>query len=103
MRAGCFAWFVFLVSRDCCEALPRGDMGFLRFVIVVFLDHTHLLFMKSMKLQICCLLLTFANSLDPDQAQHNFQSNLEQKMFDTQMVFLIIIFLFEQKIRRRQQ
>ena len=36
-----------------------------------------------MHLQICRLLLTFANSLDPDQAQHNFQSNLEQKMFDT--------------------
>ena len=22
-RAGCFALFVFLVSRDCCEALPH--------------------------------------------------------------------------------
>ena len=26
-RAGCFAWFVFLVSRDCCVALHRGAMG----------------------------------------------------------------------------
>ena len=26
-RAGCFAWFVFLVSRDCCVALPRGAVG----------------------------------------------------------------------------
>ena len=26
-RAGCFAWFVFLVSWDCCVALPRGAMG----------------------------------------------------------------------------
>ena len=25
-RAGCFAWFVFLVSRVCCVALPRGVM-----------------------------------------------------------------------------
>ena len=25
--AGCFAWFVFLVSRDGWEALPRGAMG----------------------------------------------------------------------------
>ena len=25
--AGCFAWFVFLVSRGCCVALPRGAMG----------------------------------------------------------------------------
>ena len=23
-RAGCFTWFVFLVSRDCCAALPCG-------------------------------------------------------------------------------
>ena len=50
--------------------------------------------MKSMQLQICRLLLTFANSLDPDQAKHNFQSNLEQNMFDTQMVLLIIFFSF---------
>ena len=26
-RAGCFAYFVFLVSRDCCVALSRGAMG----------------------------------------------------------------------------
>ena len=26
-RAGCFALFVLLVSRDCCVALPRGVMG----------------------------------------------------------------------------
>ena len=26
-RAGCFAYFVFLVSRDCCLALPRCAMG----------------------------------------------------------------------------
>ena len=24
-RAGCFAWFVLLVSRDCCVALPCGE------------------------------------------------------------------------------
>ena len=27
LRAGCFAWFVFLVSRYCCVALSRGAMG----------------------------------------------------------------------------
>ena len=27
VRADCFAQFVFLVSRDCCVALPRGVMG----------------------------------------------------------------------------
>ena len=26
-RAGCFALFVFLVSRNGCVALPRGAMG----------------------------------------------------------------------------
>ena len=26
-RAGCFVWFVFLVSRDGCMALPRRAMG----------------------------------------------------------------------------
>ena len=26
-RAGFFAQFVFLVSRDCCVALPRGAMS----------------------------------------------------------------------------
>ena len=26
-RAGCFALFVFLVSRDCCVALPHDAMG----------------------------------------------------------------------------
>ena len=26
-RAGCFALFVFLVSRDCYVALPRGATG----------------------------------------------------------------------------
>ena len=26
-NAGFFAWFVFLVSRDCCVSLPRGAIG----------------------------------------------------------------------------
>ena len=26
-KAGCFAWFVFLVSRDCSVALPCGTLG----------------------------------------------------------------------------
>ena len=26
-RAGCFALFVFLVSRDCCVTLPRSAAG----------------------------------------------------------------------------
>ena len=39
--AGCFAWFVFLVSRCCCVALPHAPWVCLRFVIVVFSDDTH--------------------------------------------------------------
>ena len=45
-RAGYFALFVFLVSRDCCVALLHDTMVCLQFVIVVFPDHTHLLFLK---------------------------------------------------------
>ena len=55
--------------------------------------------MKSMPLQICWLLLTFANNLDPGLAKHNFQSNLEQKMFGTRN----FLFFLKKKIRRRQQ
>ena len=32
---GCFAWFVFLVSHDCCVALPRGAMS-----LSVFCDYS---------------------------------------------------------------
>ena len=39
-RAGCFALFAFLVSRDCCVALPHDATG-LQFVIEVFPDHIH--------------------------------------------------------------
>ena len=43
-RAGCFALFVFLVSHDCCVALSQVPRVCLQFVIVIFPDHTHLLF-----------------------------------------------------------
>ena len=33
------------MSRDCCVALCRGAMGLSQFVIVVFPDHTNLLFL----------------------------------------------------------
>ena len=42
-RAGCIAYFVFLVSLDGCVALPRGAMGLS--VVVLFPDHTHFLFL----------------------------------------------------------
>ena len=37
--------FAFLMSSDCCVALPGGAMGCLQYVIVVFPDHTHILFL----------------------------------------------------------
>ena len=36
-RTGCFAWFVLLVSRDCCVTLPRGATS----LSAVFPNHTH--------------------------------------------------------------
>ena len=47
-RAGCFSKFVFLVSRDCCVALPPSVRGLSEFVVVVFSDHTHLLFLNAL-------------------------------------------------------
>ena len=37
------------MTCDCCVALPRGAVGCLQFVIVVFLDLTNLLFFISKK------------------------------------------------------
>ena len=36
---------IYLVSCDCCVALPRGAMRLFTVVIVIFPDHTHLLFL----------------------------------------------------------
>ena len=46
-RAGCFAYFVFLVSRDCCFALPRGAMGLSAVCNCIFLDDILLLFLQT--------------------------------------------------------
>ena len=45
IRAGCFTLFDFLMPCDfyCSVATPRGTMGCLQCVIVVFPDHSHLL------------------------------------------------------------
>ena len=58
-RAGDFAYFVFLVSRNCCVALPRGAMGFLQIVIVVYPDHTHLLFLPLGLLYVICVTFPY--------------------------------------------
>ena len=44
----------YLVSRDCCVALPRVC---LQFVIVVFPDQTHFLFYSNLSLQRNILIL----------------------------------------------
>ena len=46
ISTGCFALFVFLVYHDCCVALPRNATALTEFVIVVFPDHTHLIFLS---------------------------------------------------------
>ena len=43
-RAGCIAWFVFLVSRDCCVTLPRSAMALSAVCDCAIPDNTHLLF-----------------------------------------------------------
>ena len=45
-RDGCFALIIFLMSCycKCYVALSHGATDCLKFVIVVFSDHTHLLF-----------------------------------------------------------
>ena len=56
-RAGCFAWFVLLVSRECCVTLPRGAVGLSAVcVIVVFPDHARLLFLLLLQDDRVCLL-----------------------------------------------
>ena len=45
-RADCFALFVFLVSRVVERLFLAVPRGCLQFVIVVFPDHTHLLFIQ---------------------------------------------------------
>ena len=57
----------------------------------------------------CRLLITFANSLDPDQARQNVEPDLDpkSKLFDTLMVFLKDFFkkklILKKRIHRRQK
>ena len=56
-RWGSESWLLCFVclSGVCCGALPRGAMGFLQLVIVVFSEHTHYFFKGR-----TCQLETFA-------------------------------------------
>ena len=41
---------------------------------------------------LCCLLITFANTFGPDQYQLTVASDLDQRLFDTLIVFRKISF-----------
>ena len=49
------------MSRGGWAALLRGATGCLQFVIVVFPDHTHLLFLNLCMLNILCFMVSFAD------------------------------------------
>ena len=57
-RAGCFALFVFLVSRDCCVAIPLSAMG----LSAICDCDTHLLFLGVIHANSDCFwrVCTFA-------------------------------------------
>ena len=59
-----------MVSHDCCMALVC-----LQLVIVVFLDHTHLLFSKTPKLNFISLLISKVSiSFGFDNNEHHYVS-----------------------------
>ena len=47
------SWCLVMVERLFLAAVPQGC---LQFVIVVFPDHTHLLFLMSLLLCLCCVV-----------------------------------------------
>ena len=44
-RESWLLYLVFMVSQNCCVSLPNDAIGWSKVVIVVFPDHTHLLFL----------------------------------------------------------
>ena len=38
-KAGCFTLFVFLVSRDCCVALPHDATGLLLYFLIILTNY----------------------------------------------------------------
>ena len=53
------------MSHDCCVALPRGAMSLSTVVIVIFPDHTHLLFLTVFtivtNLTVFCVCLFYCS------------------------------------------
>ena len=54
-----------IMSCDCCLALPRGAMSLSAVVIVIFSDHTHLLFLTFLtivhNLAVFCVCLFYCS------------------------------------------
>ena len=71
MRVGCFASLVFLVSRECCVALPLGAMRLSAVWDCGISDHTHLLFLCVM-----CLLGGSCLLCDSSSRCHGFLCSL---------------------------
>ena len=63
--ADCFAKVVFLVCCDCCAALIAVPRVYLQFVLVVFPDHTHLLFWgrKDRVRHVCICLRNYYGAI----------------------------------------
>ena len=49
----------------------------------------------------CCLLIAFANSLDPDQTGHFVRPDLGPNCFDTVMVHVSLKFVLKKKKSQR--
>ena len=50
----------------------------------------------------CRLLITFANSLDPEQIRQNVGPDLDPKLFDTRIVFLKEFFEKDNFVKSQQ-
>ena len=82
-------------------ALPRGVMGCLRVVVVVFPDHTHLLFFGSLiaicrkqkpgnKLIMSAIILRAMDHLDTDPMISSVNSNLQKETSKSQNFQFIV-------------
>ena len=87
MRAGCFAYFVFLVSRDCCVALFRGAMD-LSAVCDCGISWSYLLYSERNKATACILNKLFARVFEKEGdeelaefMERNYSQPLESLIF----------------------
>ena len=62
-------------------------------ILVPYLPLINMWYKGQLFTYLCHLLITFANSLDPDQAQQNVGPDLNLKLFNTLMVFLKEFFI----------